>query len=81
MTACSVPTCDRPFYARGVCQTHYERLRRGNLRPDVPISTTLVVVHDVAGCGTCGAGDVRPGPCQVWCWTQKVRARRRRRRA
>lgn len=25
---CQIPDCDRPFYAKGYCSTHYDRLRR-----------------------------------------------------
>lgn len=31
---CSVPNCGRPFFARGLCQTHDRQLRTtGELRP------------------------------------------------
>ena len=32
---CSEPGCDRPIHARGLCNTHYDRLRRGS-DPDMP---------------------------------------------
>ena len=34
---CSVDGCLRPAYCRTWCEGHYNRMRRGDLRPDVPI--------------------------------------------
>lgn len=35
---CSVESCDRTVYARGLCQPHYKRLRRhGDVLADVPV--------------------------------------------
>jgi hypothetical protein len=35
---CSVPGCERPYYAKGLCNTHRKRfLRWGEVRPDVPV--------------------------------------------
>lgn len=36
INVCSVTSCDRPSRARGLCHTHYERIRRG-----VPKKTAL----------------------------------------
>lgn len=38
--ACSVPGCDRPNCARGVCNTHYKRLRKGqDLEPPIAVNS------------------------------------------
>lgn len=37
---CSVEECERPKYARGWCDAHYERWQKtGDIRPDVPIES------------------------------------------
>ena len=37
--ACSVPGCDRPAKCRGICNTHYQRLRRTGTTQDRPRAT------------------------------------------
>ena len=35
---CSLKSCDRPFYAKGYCQSHYNRVRRhGDPNESVPL--------------------------------------------
>lgn len=37
-TACAVPGCDRPQYARGFCSPHYRRWQTtGDVRADEPL--------------------------------------------
>lgn len=37
---CSVDTCERPAVTRGLCVSHYSRLRKtGDIRPDVPVGS------------------------------------------
>jgi hypothetical protein len=39
---CGVDSCDRPLYARGLCQPHYKRLRRhGDVFAEIPIGRSL----------------------------------------
>ena len=31
MRDCTIENCDRTYFARGLCQAHYQRLRRGSV--------------------------------------------------
>lgn len=58
MRTCAAPGCDRPFYCRGHCVMHYERMRkRGSL--DLPLKPDRLSVL---------LARTQPGPdgCRLW---------------
>ena len=62
MTLCTVDGCDRPHSARGLCRTHYWRLRNhGTVADDLPISR-----HTIPKSGVLLAGSTSPTrPCPL----------------
>jgi hypothetical protein len=78
--ACSVRVCDRPAWARGLCNAHYDRWRRSGAAGDTPVRSLQARDGQCAvqGCerprktgGLCGAHYWRvrthgdPGPAAV----------------
>ena len=48
---CSVPGCDKPAYAKGLCNTHYKRKQRtGDVQADKVIGARVVKTCSVEGC-------------------------------
>lgn len=63
MNSCSVQSCDRPHYAKGLCNSHWARMRRGHdlsrsfSRREWPFADRLWSRVD------------RKGPDECWLWT------------
>jgi hypothetical protein len=58
LIVCTFPYCKREHYARGLCATHYARLRRGKIKGPLP---PKMGEHDEISicCGTtCTVGDM-----------------------
>jgi LAGLIDADG endonuclease len=45
---CAYPDCTRPFYAKSLCQYHYDKKRRGSLPAKVS-SSSIEVIHGEPG--------------------------------
>jgi hypothetical protein len=59
-TLCTLPNCHRPYYAKGLCVSHYRRRQRG--RDDV----SPIRVMDAGGtCKFCKEKAVAKGMCKI----------------
>src|SRR4051794_9840977 len=48
---CAVPDCDKPVYAKDLCNTHYKRKRRtGDVQAERPIGERVTQICSVDGC-------------------------------
>jgi hypothetical protein len=52
MKTCSVPGCERAFYGKGYCQSHWQRARKtGDPKADIPLQGEGKLTCRVSGCG------------------------------